>query len=216
MLNIIAEGKKYKLSSEQVVTVKRINVRDYYLLIASLLIYKIALENISEIAKIKKISEYIKFARDNNIDIAKVKVEFDNMTEILKGCVDIDINKLEQPIIIEILNKVMEFNSVKLSWGGKELESIDELNDELEHKIGTICNLLHLLPEEVLMMNNYDVCILMREVNRMRIQYINDVRLAYHGDKNNYIKYTRGLMGEIVYSGDDIQKNPKLLKEMVH
>ena len=50
MLNIIAEGKKCQLSDGQIIIVGRVTVRDYYLLVASLLIYKQALANLIGIA----------------------------------------------------------------------------------------------------------------------------------------------------------------------
>jgi hypothetical protein len=216
VLTIIAEGKKYQLTNEQVITVKRITVREYYLLVASLLIYKQALANLVNIQGIKDPKKYIDYIKEHSIDIAKTKVEFDNIKLYLKDCVDINIEKLDQGIVIEILNYVMEFNSVKFGMGGKELADLEELNEDLESKIGLVCEILNVGPSDVLSMHNYQVGVLIREHNRQRINAINDLRLAYHGGKNEYIKYTHGLMGEIVYTGEEIMKDPSLLSKVVH
>jgi hypothetical protein len=76
--------------------------------------------------------------------------------------------------------------------------------------------MLKMPPNEVLNMINYDVSVLIRERNRNRVNIINDIRLAYHGDKSNYIKYTRGIMGEIVYTGEEIYNDPSILNKVAH
>ena len=215
MYNIIAYGKKYLLSDGQIVVVNKINVRQYYLLILCLLIYKNALIKISKV-KYKTANEYLETIKENSIEYAKVKVEYNNILEILKECIDIEITKIKQEYIMEIINNVLLFNSIPFGVNGKECETEEELREDLEIKIGIVCAMIKTTPELVLEMRYYDVCVLIRENNRQRVNQINDIRLAYHGEKQDYIKYTKGLMGEVVYTGDEIFRNPEILKRMAH
>jgi len=217
MLDIVAEGKKYLLSNEQVIIVKRVSVIGYYLLIASLLIYKKALISICGASKINKIDKYIKYIKEHALDVAKTKIEFDKIKELIKDSVEnINIDNQKHEIVIEILNKVLEFNSVSFGLGGKEFETLEELNEDLEIKVGLISLLLKKTPSDVLKMPNYELSILLREHNRNRVNMINDHRLAQHADRQDYIKYTKGLMGYKVYTGEEIQKDPSILKGVVH
>lgn len=212
-MQIIADGKKYRLSNGQVITVKKISIRQYYLLVASLLIYQKALSKLVGYNDKMGLSEYIQFTKDHALDLAKTKIEFNNVFKALKNIV---IEKLDKNMVIEVVNHVLEFNSLKLSSDGKEFSGLDELNEELEVRVGVLSAMLHIKPEEVLELRNYDASVLIREHNRERVNMINDIRVAHHSEKDSYTKYTKGLMGEIVYTGNEIMKNPGLLNKVVH
>lgn len=214
-MQIIADAKKYRLSNGQVITVEKISIRQYYLLVASLLVYQKALSNLIGLDEKMNLEEYFTYTKDHAIDLAKIKIEFENIKNILKSIVKDKIKKLGQKLVIEIVNQILEFNSLKLGLTGKEFRGLDELNEELEVRIGILSEMLNITPQEVMQLRNYDAGVLIREHNRNRVNMINDIRVAHHGEKDSYTKYTKGLMGEVVYTGNELLKNPGLLNKVV-
>jgi hypothetical protein len=77
MLNFLAYGREFRLNDGQIYTAKRLAIGNYYLLIASVFIYKTALEKTSGIKSKKKTLDYIKLMRENSIELAKVKEEIE-------------------------------------------------------------------------------------------------------------------------------------------
>lgn len=213
-MQIIADAKKYQLSNGQIIIVKKISVRQFYLLIMSLIVYKNALYALSGLKEKKKISEYIEYLKMNALNIAKVKIEESNLKRYIKE--SLVKSKFDWKLMLEIINNIVDFNSIKLSMSTKEIEDINEINEEIEIKVGVISMILGKTPKEILNYPNYDMTVLYREFNRNRVNTINDNRVAQHSEGNTYLKYTKALMGEIVYSGDEIAKNPGIIKKEFH
>jgi hypothetical protein len=216
MINFLAYGREFRLRDGRVITVKRLAMGFYYLLIASVLIYKTALEKTSGIKSKKNIKDYIKFMRENALDFAKVKVEWTNIIGYLKDWVDgADVAKLEHGEVLECLSHVIEFNTVKAVKGGKGIASLDELNEQFEQMVSLLCLTLKKEPEYITHhITNFQASVLVAEYNRMRVSQMNDLRFAYNANKQEYAKYTGLLMGEKVVSGEDIINNPNLLNEV--
>ena len=126
MLNFLAYGREFRLNDGQIYTAKRLAIGNYYLLIASVFIYKTALEKTSGIKSKKKTLDYIKFMRENSIEFAKVKVEWDNIVKYLGNWVEgIKVEKLEHRELVEVLGSVIEFNTVKSTGTGRPLKALD-------------------------------------------------------------------------------------------
>jgi len=216
MINFLAYGREFRLRNGLVITVKRLAIGLYYLLIASVLIYKNAIESVKEIKDKKNIKDYIKYLRFNSLEFAKVKVEWANITNYLKDWVEgVDITKLEQSEVLECLSDVIEFNTVSITKGGKGISTLDELNQQFEQMIALLCITLKKEPEYITHnITNYQASILISEYNRMRVSQMNDLRFAYNANKNEYAKYTGALVGEKILTGEDIMSNPNLLDEV--
>jgi hypothetical protein len=212
MIQAIANAKVVKLKSGQVVTIKKITFQTYYLLMIYLFNYKKAAEKVSKI-KYNGIIDYIKQIKQNALNIAINNVELKNIKYIINISIMEKI-KINDNIIFELAERIINFNSIRLSVKGKEFQNIEEINNQMEYMIGIISEMLKLTPSQIMQLDNYDICYLVREFNNHRINQINDIRVAQNADKNDYIKYTSALAGNVVVTGDDIMKNPNIIKEM--